>query len=177
MSDTPRTISEILALFADNTSGNISPQDLRDFVVSVMPQGDTVKLTDDGGVAVKLTNKTGANSVKGTAVAASTTTANAVELPGVTAYDIIGFMYEDGVADSSECWVVTTGIVEALVEDSTAVSLGDLMIAGDTTSGRVEAEATIPPPTTAEHFREVGHALTSTTAGTDNTILMTIHFN
>lgn len=36
MADTQRTQAAILALFANNTSGDISPQDLRDFVVSVM---------------------------------------------------------------------------------------------------------------------------------------------
>lgn len=35
MTDTPRTHAEIQALFANNTSGQISPQDLRDFVESV----------------------------------------------------------------------------------------------------------------------------------------------
>lgn len=36
MSDIQRTRSQILALLADNTSGQISAQDLRDFVVTVM---------------------------------------------------------------------------------------------------------------------------------------------
>jgi len=36
MADTERTRSSILSLFADNTSGDISPQDLRDFVVTMM---------------------------------------------------------------------------------------------------------------------------------------------
>lgn len=35
MSDTKRTLTEILALFADNVTAQISAQDLRDFVVSV----------------------------------------------------------------------------------------------------------------------------------------------
>jgi hypothetical protein len=36
MADTIRDQPQILALFADNTTGDISPQDLRDFVVSSM---------------------------------------------------------------------------------------------------------------------------------------------
>lgn len=36
MADTQRTRAQILALFADNTTGQISEQDLRDFVVTVM---------------------------------------------------------------------------------------------------------------------------------------------
>lgn len=35
MPDTPRTQAQLLSLFADNTTGQISAQDLRDFVVSV----------------------------------------------------------------------------------------------------------------------------------------------
>jgi hypothetical protein len=34
--DTQRTLSELQALLADNTTGNISPQDLRDFLVSAL---------------------------------------------------------------------------------------------------------------------------------------------
>lgn len=36
MADTQRTRAAILSLFADNVTGQISPQDLRDFVVTVM---------------------------------------------------------------------------------------------------------------------------------------------
>lgn len=34
MAQTPRTFAELVTLFADNTSGAISPEDLRDFLVS-----------------------------------------------------------------------------------------------------------------------------------------------
>lgn len=36
MTDTPRTLAEVKALLADNTSQNISPQDLRDLVESIV---------------------------------------------------------------------------------------------------------------------------------------------
>lgn len=36
MADTPRTLSALLALLADNTSRNISEQDLRDVLVSIL---------------------------------------------------------------------------------------------------------------------------------------------
>jgi len=39
MTDTPRTLAALQALLADNTSGDISPQDVRDFLVSVMGAG------------------------------------------------------------------------------------------------------------------------------------------
>ena len=38
MADTPRTLDALQTLFADNASGLISEQDLRDFLVSVHPQ-------------------------------------------------------------------------------------------------------------------------------------------
>ncbi len=37
MADTSRTRAAILVLFADNVTGQISPQDLRDYVVTAMP--------------------------------------------------------------------------------------------------------------------------------------------
>lgn len=37
MADTARTRTAILALFADNVTGQISAQDLRDFLVTIMP--------------------------------------------------------------------------------------------------------------------------------------------
>lgn len=37
MADTQRTRAQILALFADNTTGQISAQDMRDFIVTLMP--------------------------------------------------------------------------------------------------------------------------------------------
>lgn len=36
MADTPQTLADLQGLFADNTTGDISPRDLRDFLVSVL---------------------------------------------------------------------------------------------------------------------------------------------
>lgn len=38
MADTQRTRAALLALLADNTTGNITPQNLRDFLVTIMDQ-------------------------------------------------------------------------------------------------------------------------------------------
>ena len=38
MADTRRTVSALQTLLADNTTGDISPQDLRDFLVSAAPE-------------------------------------------------------------------------------------------------------------------------------------------
>jgi hypothetical protein len=42
MADTKRTLSQLVALLPDNISGDISPQDLRDFLVSAAIQGPGV---------------------------------------------------------------------------------------------------------------------------------------
>ena len=46
MADTQRSKSSILTLFADNTSGDISPQDLRDFVVTAMGAYGSMSVSD-----------------------------------------------------------------------------------------------------------------------------------
>lgn len=70
MADTARTSSSILSLFADNTSGDISAQDLRDFVKSlVFPVGQisyfnttgtaiTIAAQSDGSTNLVLVNPT-----------------------------------------------------------------------------------------------------------------------
>ncbi len=45
MSDTPRPLSDLLALTADNTAGNISAQDLRDCLVSLYPSRGALELS------------------------------------------------------------------------------------------------------------------------------------
>lgn len=175
MADTIREQSAILTLFADNASRAISEQDLRDFVKSAM--SPKAKWTPEGGLAIKLTNKTGSASVKGRLVAASSTVDNATMLPGTTAYDMLGFEYDVGVADGSDYWVVVQGIAEALVDNSQAVARRDLIVSSTSTSGRVDVEPIVPPVSTNDHFRECGHAITATSAGTDKTFFLVIHFN
>ena len=50
MADTRRTRASILALFADNITGDISPQDLRDFVVTALGGYASIK-TVEGSTA------------------------------------------------------------------------------------------------------------------------------
>lgn len=72
------------------------------------------KITPEGGYAVKLTNKTGAASVKGSIVSLSTGTDNAFALAAIDASGVVGVVYEAGIADAAECWVVVKGIAETL---------------------------------------------------------------
>ena len=76
------------------------------------------KITPEGGYAVKLTNKTGAPSVKGQIVGIKTGTDNAFDLTAVNATYNLGVVYESGVADAAECWVVVGGIAQVLMKNA-----------------------------------------------------------
>ena len=55
MADTQRTLAQILALAADNTSGAISPQDLRDCIVSLRTdRGEIYKLANASATTATL---------------------------------------------------------------------------------------------------------------------------
>ena len=88
MSDTQRTIQALQAILADNTTGDISPQDVRDFLVSVSPSrggytldpgetpgetviaetGQWVKIAGDtlenDGIAMRFWSKSGENELR-----------------------------------------------------------------------------------------------------------------
>jgi hypothetical protein len=131
-------------------------------------------LTPEGGIAVKLTNKTGGVTVKGTVVSADTTTANAFKTAPANSDTPIGFVYQDGIADGAEAWVVVLGIAEALFKNTVAPVYGYVAYMSDT-AGRVNNAATIPG--TTEHWRECGHLLESKAGGTNVLAKLIIHFN
>jgi hypothetical protein len=141
-------------------------------------QAERAKFTPEGGLAVLLTNKTGAASVKGTVVTTGAVVDNSFEVQAAE-YEAAGIVYDSGVADGSDCWVVVSGIAEVLMKDGVAPIRGDWCKCADT-DGR--AEATVPPVgigalTVSEHFKEVGHCLESKAAGTDVLAKVLLHFN
>lgn len=115
-----------------------------------------IRITPEGGYAVKLTNKTGGNSVKGQIVIAASGTDNAFATAGADADMPIGIVYNAGIADGQECWVVIAGRCEILV-DAGGASRGYVLYCGST-GGSATASAAVPAIT--NHMREVGHALT-----------------
>lgn len=138
-----------------------------------------VKFTQEGGLAVKLTNKTGAASVKGYLVSAASTANSGVILTPVGTPDCIGVCYEAGVAADAEMWVVVSGIAEVYFWASTV--RGHLARVGwDTDTGEAAGQAISEPiPTTPfatdKHFGEIGHVIeTRTGAGLAKCVL---HFN
>jgi len=140
--------------------------------------GGKVAFTPEGGLAVKLTNRTGAASVKGSVLTMSTAYDAAFALQ-TAEFDGVAVAYESGIADGAESWVVVSGIAEVLLKDGTAATHGAWTKCADT-DGR--AEATIPPSgigalSTADHFKEIGHCIESKAAGTDVLAKVVLHWN
>jgi len=112
-----------------------------------------------GGHLIKLTNKTGANSVAGETVMASTGTADAVAQVGANGTNAIGVFLEDGITDGSEAWVVVSGIADVKM-DAGGAALGDRIITSATAGRGLVSNA----PAVAVHFQEIGHCIETTAA-------------
>jgi len=134
-----------------------------------------IKLTVEGGYAIKLTNKTGANSVKGTIVISDPDVDNAFEVNPTSGSMPFGIVYESGIADGSECWVVVSGIAEALIVDGATTTRGYVCLSSTTVAGRIDTQSTVPSAT--EHFTEIGHTIESKSSGTNVLAKCVIHFN
>jgi len=141
-----------------------------------------VRTTVEGGLAVRMINGTGAASVKGTVVGLSITTDFACRIEPAGSNDPIGVIYEDGVANGQLVWVVYLGLVDILLEDSTACAAGNWVGMSSTQAGRVDATSPTPPasgtfPEVQLHFTELGHCFETKIAGTNVLARFNIHFN
>lgn len=129
-----------------------------------------MKLTAIGGMAVSLTNKSGAVSVKGEGVEVDTVTDNAVNLTETSDAFCIGFFLDANVQDGEEAWIVVSGIA-VVKADAGGFSKGDRLTTSSATAGRVQINNS---PSTAVHFTEIGHALED--AAANATGKAAIHF-
>ena len=128
-------------------------------------------MTTIGGGCIKLTNKTGGNTVAGQLVLASTGTDDAFETAGANADNTIGIVLDAGIADGSEAWVVESGIADVLI-DAGGCTHGDRMISSATAGS---ADVWNVGGAVATHFQEIGHCLeTRVGAGLAR---VNIHFN
>ena len=136
--------------------------------------------TPEGGFFVKLTNKTGGATTKGYLVTASSGTDNAFGYSATDEPDIIGIVYDAGIADGSECRIVIAGIADIYV-GADGASREDFVrnnATGDTTttSGVATAEAAPSSPfSTDKHFQEVGHTLAGRAGA--GLVRCMVHFN
>jgi hypothetical protein len=133
-----------------------------------------IRLTDEGGFAVHMTNKTGAVTVKGEIVSVSTAYDNAAMLGPANGDMPIGVFYESGIADGSEVWVVVSGIADVMMKNTVAPVHGYVAFLSDT-AGRADCSSGLP--SAAQHFREMGHLMESKTGGTSVLSKIVLHFN
>jgi hypothetical protein len=137
-----------------------------------------VKFTAEGGLAIKLTNMTGANSVQGKLVKADTATNDAVILVAVSDDECVGVFYEDGIADGQETWVAVSGIADVLFEDNVGPIRGDWVATSASDAGYARAATT--PAASPQHFEEIGHCIETVAAGGAGTHVLArciLHFN
>ena len=137
----------------------------------LMSANEGVGFTDEKGVVVKLTNNTGVSSVKGRLVEADNTDENSYKTADANATDVIGVVYNAGVADGSEVWIVVAGIAEVLLDAGGCVH-HDRLISSATAGS---ADVWNVGGAVATHFQEIGHAIeTVVGAGLAKVVL---HFN
>lgn len=129
--------------------------------------------TAEGGFYITLINDTGANSIKGTIIEASTTD-NACIVSATNSSSAMGIIYEDGVSNGNFVKVVVSGKAEVLLEDGLDSTAG-YWCGVSNVAGRMFQ---LPAPTTAaEHNREIGHSLQSVANGTNKLSFVNLHFN
>ncbi len=145
--------------------------------------GVKVGMTPLGGIIIKLTNKTGANSVAGKLVRADTTTNDAVKLSEVDGEETIGVFLDGGVSDGSEAWIVVSGIADVAMENNTTATRGNWVRTSITVGEEGYADATNaapPSPAAFSHFNEIGNCIETVTATGEGTHVLArcvLHFN
>ena len=137
-------------------------------------------ITPLGGIAIRIINKTGVASVKGTLVSYSAAVDNAFVLSAINEDQAIGIVYEVGVADGGLCWTIILGCAEVLLENTTAGTHGNWVFASGTV-GRADATLAAPPAGGVaqldQHMQEIGHCLENVVGGTDVLCKIKTQFN
>ena len=141
------------------------------------------KITALGGMAIKLTNNTGANTIQGQVVMVDPAEDDAFILcAGNTDTDnaniAIGIVFESGVADEAEAWIVVSGIADVAMEDNVAAVRSFWIGASEAEDGY--ADVVDHPKNAPDHMHEIGHCIESVAAGGGGTHILArciIHFN
>lgn len=152
--------------------------DGQDITPSQVVTNSKSMLTTLGGFAIRLTNKTGANSVAGQLVDVDTVNNDAAVLTGLSSTECIGVIYESGIVDGSEVWIVVAGIADVMFEDNHGPSTGDWVETSASDVGTAYSQAS--PAAAPEHFREIGHCIETVAAGGAGTFVnarCVLHFN
>lgn len=145
------------------------------------PGGSTVFHTPEGGDARLFINKTGAPSIKGTIVDTEGSVDFSVKTADTNDPESMGVIWSNGIADGQKIWVVTHGLADVLLQDSTDSTRGYWAKVSATQAGRADITNAAPPgggiPEIDEHFREIGHCVQSVTSGINKLARVHLHFN
>lgn len=145
-------------------------------IITTATQSPKKKTTTIGGSAILLTNKTGANSVKGGLVEASDSFDDAVELCAANGDHPIGVFLDAGVLDGSEAWIVINGIADVAMENNTFSTHGNWVRSSITEAGYCDATNADPPGgglvNLLIHERETGHCFESVSATGEGTHIL-----
>ena len=134
--------------------------------------------SQEGGMMVRMTNRTGAKSVKGSVVSTSTTKDNSFRLTPANAVVPVGIVYEDGIPNGEECFVVVSGIADILLKNGTTATRGYWVGMSDADGRAYTAFHTgTTPPEQAIHNLEIGHCMETKAAGTNVLARCVLHFN
>ncbi len=150
----------------------------------IFSMNEKIGFTPIGGLAIKLTNKTGSNTVAGQLVKIDTATDDAFILSIADEDETTGIVFESGIADGSEAWMVVSGIADVAMEDSTAATRGNWVRTSITEAGYADATNAAPPgggiPELDRHMKEIGNCIETVSAGGGGTHILArciIHFN
>ena len=139
---------------------------------------EKIGFTTIGGLAIKLTNRTGAVTIAGQLVKPDTATDDGVILTGVSDVECTGVFLEAGIADDAETWVVVSGIADVAMKDNTAAIHGYWVETSDE-AGYADSTS-VSPAAAPQHFEEIGNCIESVSATGGGTHILArciLHFN
>lgn len=97
------------------------------------------RITKEGGVAIKLTNKSGATITKGKVVSLATNY-NAAFILCTNGYKPTGVVYDTSVTNNGVAWIIKNGMADVLLETNSTVIAGNYVYASEGAfAGRVNA--------------------------------------
>lgn len=137
---------------------------------------EKMSFTPIGGLAIKVTNETGFDTIAGQLVKTDPATDDAVILAAAGDTECIGVFLDSGIADGSEAWVVVNGIADVALDDNVAAVRGNWMATG-VLAGYARTSAS--PAASPQHFEEIGHCIESVSAGGGGTHILArcvLHF-
>ncbi len=127
------------------------------------------KISSIGGFCIRLTNKTGVNTIKGQVIQADTASDDAFILSPADGEEAFGIVLDSGVANNAEAWIVVSGIADVALEDNTAGTHGHWCRTSIIEAGYSDCTLAAPPgggvANLDKHMKEVGHCLESVLAG------------